>query len=104
MKSKLKRTIALLLCLVMAMTALPVKKALAAGQITVVSEGNDAFDYFEKYIDGEWSDLHTPKHTIVETGEVAYCIQHKLPNPHGTNTASLTHTSTTLPVQYEECR
>lgn len=83
MKSKLKRTIALLLCLVMAMTALPVKKALAAGQITVVSEGNDAFDYFEKYIDGEWSDLHTPKHTILETGEVAYCIQHKLPNPHG---------------------
>lgn len=79
MKTKLKRPLALLLCLMTVLSVLPGGVALAAEQCTIDSESNSAFDYFE-YLnsDSEWVDLNTPKHTIMETGEVAYCIQHKL--------------------------
>ena len=30
--------------------------------------------YFEKY-DGVWGDLGTPPHSVVETGQPAYCLQ-----------------------------
>lgn len=90
MKTKLKRPLALLLCLMTVLSVLPGGVALAAEQCTIDSESNSAFDYFE-YLnsDSEWVDLNTPKHTIMETGEVAYCIQHKLGNPHGEGYSSV---------------
>lgn len=72
------------LCLLAGLSLLPMT-ALAATRVTIDSQFNsEGFDYFEYYnADGRWVDLNTPKHTIVETGQIAYCIQHKLGNPHG---------------------
>lgn len=83
MEKKLKRPLALVLCLIVVFSLLPMT-AFAASQVTIDSENNSGFDYFE-YLnsEGKWVDLNTPKHTITETGQVAYCIQHKLGNPHG---------------------
>ncbi len=39
--------------------------------------------YFEKYNDGSWSDLGTPPHTVVETGQPAYCLQMSMDSPYG---------------------
>ena len=39
--------------------------------------------YFEKYNDGAWSDLGTPPHTVVETGQPAYCLQMSMDSPYG---------------------
>ena len=83
MKSKLKKSFALLLCLLTVFSLLPTT-SFAASQCTIDSESNYGFDYFEYLSSGsQWEDLNTPKHTVVETGDVAYCIQHKLGNPHG---------------------
>lgn len=40
------------------------------------------FMYFEKY-DGGWSDLGTPPHSVVETGQPAYCLQMSMESPYG---------------------
>lgn len=84
MKQRLKRPVALVLCLLAVLSLLPMT-ASAATRVTIDSQFNsEGFDYFEYYnADGEWVDLNTPKHTILETGQIAYCIQHKLGNPHG---------------------
>ena len=84
MKQRLKRPVALFLCLLAVLSLLPMT-ASAATRVTIDSQFNsEGFDYFEYYnADGRWVDLNTPKHTIVETGQIAYCIQHKLGNPHG---------------------
>ncbi len=84
MKQRLKRPVALFLCLLAVLSLLPMT-ASAATRVTIDSQFNsEGFDYFEYYnADGKWVDLNTPKHTILETGQIAYCIQHKLGNPHG---------------------
>ena len=84
MKQRLKRPVALFLCLLAVLSLLPMT-ASAATRVTIDSQFNsEGFDYFEYYnADGQWVDLNTPKHTILETGQIAYCIQHKLGNPHG---------------------
>ena len=83
MKQRLKRPVALFLCLLAVLSLLPMT-ASAATRVTIDSQFNsEGFDYFEYYnADGQWVDLNTPKHTILETGQIAYCIQHKLGNPH----------------------
>ena len=90
MKNKLKRPLALLLCLITVISVLPGGVAFAASQVTIDSDSNSGYDYFE-YLnsDGGWADLNTPKHTILETGQVAYCIQHKLGNPHNVGYSSI---------------
>lgn len=84
MKQRLKRPVALFLCLLAVLSLLPMT-ASAATRVTIDSQFNsEGFDYFEYYnASGQWVDLNTPKHTILETGQIAYCIQHKLGNPHG---------------------
>ena len=45
--------------------------------------------YFEYYgSSGTWKDLNTPPHWVVETGEVAYCVDHKADSPSGNETYS----------------
>ncbi len=45
--------------------------------------------YFEYYgSSGTWKDLNTPPHWVVETGEVAYCVDHKADSPSGDETYS----------------
>ena len=53
------------------------------GTVTIQSEYNGAFDYLEYYSSGTWEDLNTPRHWIVETGEIVYCVEHSEGNPHG---------------------
>ena len=83
MKSKMKRPLALLLCLLTVASLIPASTAFAASKVTIDSEYNGGTDYFEFLSgSGDWQDLNTPAHTIVETGQVAYCLQHKKDNPH----------------------
>ncbi|MBN2878214.1 MAG: Cys-Gln thioester bond-forming surface protein [Clostridia bacterium] len=44
------------------------------------AEGGSFFQY---YADGVYSDLKTPPHYVVETGEVAYCLEHNLESADG---------------------
>ncbi len=45
--------------------------------------------YFEYYgSSGTWKDLNTPPHWVVETAEVAYCVDHKADSPSGNETYS----------------
>lgn len=94
MKHKIKRPMALLLCVLTIISLFPTA-ALAASEVTIDSDYNTGYDYFE-YInaDGNWADLNTPKHTVVTTGDVAYCIQHKLDNPHNKSYSRIDPTST----------
>lgn len=65
----------LLLC-----TALPV---CAFADDVHIATAYQPFMYFEKYNNGYWSDLGTPPHTVVETGQPAYCLQMSLESPYG---------------------
>lgn len=89
MKKRHFRIPALLLCILMICSMLPLT-ALAASQVTVNSDSNSGYDYYE-YLSGsgDWEDLNTPRHVINETGDVAYCLQHKLGNPHGQGYSSM---------------
>lgn len=82
MKGK-KRIIALLLCVLTLVGLMPTAAFAAEQNVTIESQTNSAFDYLEYYSSGGWHDLNTPKHTIEQTGEVAYCVEHELGNPHG---------------------
>ena len=82
MKGK-KRIIALLLCVLTLVGLMPTAAFAAEKNVTIESQTNSAFDYLQYYSEGGWHDLNTPKHTIEQTGEVAYCVEHKLGNPHG---------------------
>ena len=43
----------------------------------------DGGNFFQYYADGVYSDLKTPPHYVVETGEVAYCLEHNLESANG---------------------
>lgn len=83
MKNKMKRPLALLLCLLTVISVLPGGTAFAASQVTIDSESNSGYDYFE-YLnsDGDWADLNTPKHTILETGQVLQLARNQQPITH----------------------
>ena len=89
MKKRHFRIPAFLLCILMICSMLPLT-ASAASQVTVNSDSNSGYDYYE-YLSGsgDWEDLNTPRHVINETGDVAYCLQHKLGNPHGEGYSSM---------------
>ena len=45
--------------------------------------------YFQYYgSSGIWKDLNTPPHWVIETSEVAYCVDHKADSPSGNETYS----------------
>lgn len=89
--SKLNRIFALLLVALFCVALIPMSAFAKAGTIhpygegtiTIQSEYDSAFDYLEYYHNGEWKDLNTPRHWIVETGEDVYCIEHASNSPHG---------------------
>ena len=89
--SKLNRIFALLLAALFCVSLIPMSAfaktdtvhPYAEGSITIESEYDSAFDYLEYYHNGEWKDLNTPRHWIVETGEDVYCIEHSSHSPHG---------------------
>jgi|GEM_PF-4522833 len=71
MKGK-KRIIAVLLCALTLIGLMPTGAFAAGSEVTIESQTNAAFDYLEYYSEGSWHDLNTPKHTIEQTGEIAY--------------------------------
>lgn len=77
---KIKRIIAIVLCALTLIGAMPLTAS--ATSVNIESETNAAADYLEYYSSG-WNDLNTPKHWILQTGEIVYCVQHKAANPHG---------------------
>jgi uncharacterized surface anchored protein len=89
--SKLNRFIALLLAALFCVALIPMSvfagthtiRPYGEGTVTIQSEYNGAFDYLEYYSSGTWKDLNTPRHWIVETGEIVYCVEHSEGNPHG---------------------
>ena len=87
--SKTTRIISLLLAAIMCFGLIPVgafaetRSTRTEGGVTIESEYDSAFDYLERYYDGVWRDLHTPRHWIAETGEDVYCIEHTMHSPHG---------------------
>lgn len=80
---KTKRIIAVLLCALSIIGLMPTGALAAQNTVTIESQTNSAFDYLEYYKNGSWQDLNTPRHTIEQTGEIAYCIEHSAGNPHG---------------------
>lgn len=88
---KSTRFIALLLAALFCVALIPISvfadthtiRPYGEGTVTIQSEYNGAFDYLEYYSNGTWKDLNTPRHWIVETGEIVYCVEHSEGNPHG---------------------
>ena len=80
-----KKIIPLLLCIVL-LLALGTTGTYADSDtkatVKIQSQANTAFDYLEYYSNGSWHDLNTPRHWIVSTGQVCYCIEHSEGNPH----------------------
>jgi len=74
---------ALLLCIMLLVTSLPMTALAAPATVTIESQTNSSFDYLEYYKDGDWNDLNTPKHWIEQTGEIVYCVEHAAETPHG---------------------
>ena len=77
---KSTRFIALLLAALFCVALIPMSvfadthtiRPYGEGTVTIQSEYNGAFDYLEYYSNGTWKDLNTPRHWIVETGEIVY--------------------------------
>lgn len=81
---KQTRLQAFLLCLVMLVSISFPMIASAMDQVTIESDPDTATPRYFEYLNGagDWVGLKTPRHYIVETGELAYCLQHKMSSPH----------------------
>ena len=80
---KQKRIYALLLAVVIAASFCMPLTASAMDRVTIESDPDDATPRYFEYLNssGQWEKLKTPRHYIVETGEIAYCLQHKMQFP-----------------------
>ena len=74
-------TITLLLSLTTAYATPPPNPHIGSGSY---ADGGYFFEYLGS--GGTWKDLRTPPHWVIETGEVAYCVDHKADSPHGDET------------------
>ena len=80
-KTKWTKRLAVTLCTMLLLcAALPVT---AFADDVHIATAYQPFMYFEKYNDDAWSDLGTPPHTVVETGQPAYCLQMSMESPYG---------------------
>ena len=79
-----KRIYALVLAAIILMSMLIPLTASAMDRVTIESDPDDATPRYFEYLNGsgDWVGLKTPRHYIVETGEIAYCLQHKMSSPH----------------------
>lgn len=79
-KTKWAKRLAVTLCtLLLFCAAIPVT---AFADDVHIFTAYQPFMYFEKY-DGVWGDLGTPPHSVVETGQPAYCLQMSMESPYG---------------------
>ena len=48
------------------------------------ADGGNYFEFDASYLgENVWRDLKTPPHWVIETGEIAYCLDHMAESPHG---------------------
>ena len=79
-KTKWTKRLAVTLCTMLLLcAAIPVT---AFADDVHIFTAYQPFMYFEKY-DGVWGDLGTPPHSVVETGQPAYCLQMSMESPYG---------------------
>ena len=78
----LKRYGIALLAFLMVVSAFPVTAL--AGYAFIESQ-TEPIQYFESLNEDNWSVLKTPQHYNADTGDVAYCLEHKRDNPKGVN-------------------
>ena len=85
---KLKRATALLLIFIYAFalidtSAFAVPPSNPHIESGTAAEGGNFFEFDASYLgESGWRDLKTPPHWVVETGEVAYCLDHMGDCPH----------------------
>ena len=80
---KSKRFFALLLCALLTICALPLTALAAYAPVGTADEPSSVrlFEYYNS--EGNWVSLSTPHHWNTQTGDVAYCLEHKNGTPHG---------------------
>ena len=81
--NKKKRFIALLLCVLLTICALPLTALAAYAPVGTEDEPSSVrlYEYYSSA--GAWEALKTPHHWNTQTGEIAYCLEHKNGTPRG---------------------
>ena len=81
--NKRKRFIALLLCVLLTICALPLTALAAYAPVGTEDEPSSVrlYEYYNS--EGNWVSLSTPHHWNTQTGEIAYCLEHKNGTPRG---------------------
>ena len=80
-KTRWRRQIIILFCAILSFSTFMVPTAFADD--VHIATAYQPFMYFE-HIEGDtWVDLGTPPHSVVETGQPAYCLQMNLDSPYG---------------------
>ncbi len=85
---KLKKVTALLLIMIYAFALVDIPAYAVPPSTPHIESGSAAdggnfFEFDASYLgENRWRDLKTPPHWVVETGEVAYCLDHKADSPH----------------------
>ncbi len=84
--TRFKKTISLLLILIFSLTLFNVSALALPPSNPHITSGSssDGGNFFEYKGSNGWYDLKTPPHWVVETGEVAYCLDHAADSPYGT--------------------
>lgn len=81
--NKRKRFFALLLCVLLTICALPLTVLAAYAPVGTEDEPSSVrlYEYYSSA--GAWEALKTPHHWNTQTGEIAYCLEHKNGTPRG---------------------
>ncbi len=81
--NKRKRIITLLLCALLTICALPLTALAAYAPVGTEDEPSSVclFEYYNS--EGNWVKMSTPHHWNMQTGEIAYCLEHKNGTPRG---------------------
>ena len=80
-KTNWHRQLIILLCALLLFSSLFTLVAFAGNASVTTYTGTSYFQTFNSQ--GVWTDIMTPRHSIVETGAVAYCIQPEKDSPYG---------------------
>ncbi len=84
--TRFKKILSLFLILIFSLTLFNVSAMALPPSNPHITSGSsdDGGNFFEYKGSNGWYDLKTPPHWVVETGEVAYCLDHAADSPYGT--------------------
>ncbi len=82
--TRFKKVLSLVLLMICSMSLLNVSALALPPDNPHIASGSadDGGNFFEYKGSNGWYELKTPPHWVVETGEVAYCLDHKADNPY----------------------